>query len=66
MKEYARKAVDETTQEIKKELKVTAKEIEKQRADMCVEGGFRKFMFWITPILLFVQNIILILLLNKG
>ena len=66
MKENAKKDVDETTQEIKKELKATAKEIEKQRADMYVEGGFRKFMFWATPILLLVQNIILILLLNKG
>ncbi len=66
MKSYAKQAVDESTQEVKKQLKITAKEIERQREDMNVMGGFRKFMFWATPILLLVQNIILILLLNKG
>ena len=49
----------------KEELKTTVKEIQKQRADMQVEGGFRKFMFWATPILLFAQSIAMTLLLLR-
>ncbi len=49
----------EGAQEVKAELKETTKEIQKQRVEMQVEGGFRKFMFWATPILLFAQTIAL-------
>ncbi|MGN0813739.1 MAG: hypothetical protein ACI4MH_00730 [Candidatus Coproplasma sp.] len=46
-------------------MKETATEIKKQRIEMQVEGGFRKFMFWTTPILLLVQAIATAFLLLK-
>ena len=60
-----KKAVDESVKEVKEELKTTVKEIQKQREEMQVEGGFRKFMFWATPILLFAQSIAMALLLLR-
>ena len=62
-KAHALEQVDETLSEIKEQLKTTAKEIEREREDMRIERGFRKFMFWATPVLLFVQTITLIFLL---
>ena len=62
-KAHALEQVDETLSEIKEQLKTTAKEIEREREDMRIESGFRKFMFWVTPVLLFVQTITLIFLL---
>ena len=63
VKSYAIKAVDESVSEVKEELKETANEIKKQRKEMQVEGGFRKFFFWATPILLLAQAAISVLLL---
>ena len=54
-KDYALKQVDETLAEIREQLKSTAKEIERERNDMKIERGFRKFMFWAAPILLLAQ-----------
>ena len=62
-KAHALEQVDDTLSEIKEQLKTTAKEIEREREDMRIERGFRKFMFWATPVLLFVQTITLIFLL---
>ena len=62
-KAHALERVDETLSEIKEQLKTTAKEIEREREDMRIESGFRKFMFWATPALLLVQTITLIFLL---
>ena len=50
---------------IQEEVEVSVKEIQKQREEMQVEGGFRKFMFWATPILLFAQSIVMTLLLLR-
>ena len=55
----------EGAQEVKEELRKTKEEIRKQREEMQVEGGFRKFMFWATPILLFAQSIAMTLLLLR-
>ncbi|MFQ7078049.1 MAG: hypothetical protein ACLRSW_08975 [Christensenellaceae bacterium] len=55
--------MDETLSEIKEQLKTTAKEIEREREGMKLVHGFRKFMFWATPVLLLVQTITLIILL---
>jgi len=55
--------VDETLSEIKEQLKTTAKEIEREREDMKLIHGVRKFMFWATPVFLLVQTITLIFLL---
>ena len=56
MKDYALKQVNETLTEVREQLKSTAKEIERERSDMKLERGFRKFMFWTTPILLLAQT----------
>lgn len=62
-KVHALEQVDETLSEIKEQLKSTAKEIEREREDMKLVHGVRKFMFWATPVLLLVQTITLIFLL---
>lgn len=62
-KAHALGQVDETLSEIKKQLKSTAKEIEREREDMRIERGFRKFLFWATPVLLLAQTAACILLL---
>ena len=62
-KAHALEQVDETLSEIKEQLKSTAKEIEREREEMKLVHGFRKFMFWATPVLLLVQTITLIFLL---
>ncbi len=62
-KDYALKQVDETLSEIKAQLKSTAKEIEREREDMKIDHGFRKFLFWATPVLLLAQTLATIFLL---
>ncbi len=63
VKNHALEQVDETLSEIKEQLKTTAKEIEREREDMKLIHGVRKFMFWATPVFLLVQTITLIFLL---
>ena len=60
---HALQQVDETLAEVREQLKSTAKEIERERSDMKIERGFRKFMFWATPILLLAQTFAIIFLL---
>ena len=57
--ERARTKVEESAESLKGKMKEAEKEIEKVKDDICFERGFRKFMFWATPILLFVQGIML-------
>lgn len=57
--------INEGAEGLNKELRKNKEEIQKQRADMQVEGGFRKFMLWATPILLFAQSIAMALLLLR-
>ena len=57
--------INEGAEGLNKELRKTKEEIRKQREEMQVEGGFRKFMFWATPILLFAQSIGMALLLLR-
>ena len=54
-------SVDEALSKTREEMRKTEKEIEKQREDMRKEGGFRKFFFWATPILLLAQTIAIIM-----
>ena len=49
-------SVKETLSKTQEEIKQTEKAIEKQREDMRMESGFRKFLFWATPILLLAQT----------
>jgi len=57
--------VNEVTEQVKKELKDTEKEIEQAKLDIHYERKFRKFFFWLTPILLAFQTVITIFLLLK-
>ena len=54
-------SADKALMETREELKRTEKQIQKQREDMRMESGFRKFLFWATPILLLAQTIVLII-----
>ena len=49
-------SVKETLSKTQEEIKQTEKAIEKQREDMRMESGFRKFLFWATPVLLLAQT----------
>ena len=64
-KDYALKQVDETLTEVREQLKTTAKEIERERNDMKIERGLRKFMFWATPILLLAQTFAILFLILR-
>ena len=57
---YAKTQMDKSTEEVKRQLAESAKEIEKQRKQTVLQGWFRKFLFWATPVLLFVQTIMII------
>ena len=54
-------SVKETLSKTQEEIRKTEKAIEKQREDMRMESGFRKFLFWATPVLLLAQTIVLII-----
>ena len=61
-KAHALKQVDETLDEVRRQLKATAQEIERERGDMKIEHGFRKFLFWATPVLLLAQTFAMLFL----
>ena len=61
-KAHALEQVDETLSEIKEQLKATAQEIEREREDMKLVHGFRKFLFWATPVLLLAQTFAMLFL----
>lgn len=61
-KNYALEQVDETLDEVRQQLKATAQEIERERGDMKIERGFRKFLFWATPVLLLAQTFAMLFL----
>ena len=62
---YALQQVDETLTVVREQLKSTAKEIERERRDMNIERGFRKFMFWAAPILLLAQTFAILFLILR-
>jgi hypothetical protein len=47
--------------EVKKELDESKQLLESTREELKVERGFRKFLFWATPILLLAQTIAIII-----
>ena len=61
-KNYALEQVDETLDEVRQQLKATAQEIERERGDMKIVHGFRKFLFWATPVLLLAQTFAMLFL----
>ena len=60
-----REQTGKALQDVRTELKETAKEIGKEREEMQLEHGFRKFMFWATPFLLLAQTVLTIIALLK-
>ena len=61
-KNYALERVDETLDEVRQQLKTSAQEIERERGDMKLVHGFRKFLFWATPVLLLAQTFAILFL----
>ena len=61
-KARALEQVDETLDEVRQQLKATAQEIERERGDMKIVHGFRKFLFWATPVLLLAQTFAMLFL----
>ena len=57
--------MDKQVEEISKKVKAAEKEIDGVKDDIHYERGFRKFMFWATPVLLLVQTVITAFLLLK-
>jgi hypothetical protein len=57
--ENAKTKVDESVITLKEKVKEAESEIEEAKNEIHYERGFRKFMFWATPILLFVQGVML-------
>ena len=55
-------SVKETLSKTQEEIKQTEKAIEKQREDMRMESGFRKLLFWATPVLLLAQTFAILFL----
>ncbi len=61
--EKAIRKIDEETEEITKKLKAAEMEVGRIKDDIRFERGFRKFLFWATPVLLLAQTIISVFLL---
>jgi uncharacterized protein YoxC len=65
VKKYALQKVDESVVTLTEQLKRTTKEIERQRIELQIESGIRKFMFLVTPFLLLLQTAIAIYVLVR-
>ena len=57
--------IDEHAKLMKKKVEALEKEVNKAREDIRLERGFRKFFFWLTPILLLLQTAVSVSLLLK-
>jgi len=57
--------INESASKLISSTEKAKKEIEKVEDGIRFESGFRKFMFWATPILLFAQSIAMALLLLR-
>ena len=54
--------VNEGTEELIKETRKAKEEIENVEKEIRFESGFRRFMFWFTPVLAVAQTVLLIML----
>lgn len=54
--------LNESVDEITNKVKAAEQEIARVKEDIHCERGFRKFMFWLTPIMLAVQTIAILIL----
>ena len=55
-------AVNESAGKMINEVNKAKKEIEKAKKEIRFESGFRKFMFWLSPVLAVAQTVLLIML----
>ena len=55
-------AVNESAGKMINEVDKAKKEIEKAKKEIRYESGFRKFMFWLSPVLAVAQTVLLIML----
>ncbi len=53
--------IDENTDLLTKKVKAAKQEISRIKDEIRYERGFRKFMFWATPVLLLIQSIFTII-----
>ena len=61
----AAETLDEHAKLMKKKVEALEKEVYKAKEDIRLERGFRKFLFWLTPVLLLAQAIMTAILLLK-
>ena len=54
--------VNESVEEFIKETRKAKEEIENVEKEIRFESGFRRFMFWFTPVLAVAQTVLLIML----
>ena len=57
--------IDEHSKVMKKKVETLEKEVERAKDDIRFERGFRKFFFWVTPVLMLAQCIMTAMLLLK-
>ena len=54
--------VNESVEELIKETRKAKEEIENVEKEIRFESGFRRFMFWLSPVLAVAQTVLLIML----
>ena len=62
MADKAVQKITENAEEITEKVKTTEQEIARLKDDIHFERGFRKFFFWVTPIMLLIQTVAIIIL----
>ena len=61
----ASKVIDAHAKELTKKVQSLEKEVDKAKEEIYYERGFRKFFFWLTPVLLLAQGIMTAILLLR-
>ena len=54
--------INESADNLMSSVEKAKKEIDKVKDDIYLERGFRKFMFWLSPVLAVAQTVLLIML----
>ena len=57
--------IDEHSKTLTKKVEALEKEVERAKDDIRFERGFRKFFFWLTPVLMLVQCVMTAILLLR-
>ena len=61
----AAEVIDAHAKELTKKVQSLEKEVDKAKEEIYYERGFRKFFFWLTPVLLLAQGIMTVILLLR-